>query len=207
MLRPTDLRDPTVETFRKLLTWLDDGHESGGKRYLEMRRRLVGYFERKRCDLPDALADETLNRVARRLAEEGTLQGAPAQYCYIVAKFVFHEYLRDRAKQQDVVVQHRRPLTAYRASSAHDHISEPSEQLLTCLDGCLEQMQRGDRELILEYYRGERRQRIERRKQIAATLGITANAVMIRASRIRVRLELCVNDCCGHDRPTGISSQ
>jgi DNA-directed RNA polymerase specialized sigma24 family protein len=206
-LRPTDLRDPTRESFRRLLIWLDAGDDSRGERYLEMRRRLVGYFERKRCDLPDTLADETLNRVARRLSEEGTIQGAPAQYCYIVARFVFHEHLRDSAKRKAAAAEQSRPLTVNRTPSAHDSDADVSEQLLMCLDGCLDRLPGSDRELIVEYYRGERRQRIERRKQIAAGLGVTANALMIRASRIRVRLELCVNDCCGQDRPTSISSQ
>ena len=60
-----------------------------------MRQRLVFYFDRKNCSTPDELADETLNRVARRLQEEGTIESeTPAKYCYIVARFVFMEYLR-----------------------------------------------------------------------------------------------------------------
>jgi hypothetical protein len=38
-----------------------------------MRRRLVLYFQRKRCLTPDDLADETLNRVTRRLATSNTI--------------------------------------------------------------------------------------------------------------------------------------
>src|SRR5207248_6379497 len=73
----------------------DEGVDSGGQKYVEMRRRLVSYFGRKRCLAPDELADDTLNRVARRLEEEGTITDAPpARYCYVVAKFVFLEYLR-----------------------------------------------------------------------------------------------------------------
>jgi hypothetical protein len=54
---------------------------SGGQRYLDMRRRLVRYFERKRCLNPDDLAHETLNRVARRLEEAGQIvDAAPARY-------------------------------------------------------------------------------------------------------------------------------
>ncbi len=33
--------------FARLLTWLDEGVNSEGLRYLEMRRRLVAYFDRK----------------------------------------------------------------------------------------------------------------------------------------------------------------
>ena len=62
----------TASAFHRFLTWLDEGVDSHGEKYLEMRRRLVSYFSRKRCLSPDELADETLTRVARRLKEEGT---------------------------------------------------------------------------------------------------------------------------------------
>jgi hypothetical protein len=88
--------------FDALLNWLDQGINSSGKTYLEMQRRLVFYFDRKNCSTPDELADETLNRVARRLEEEGTIESeTPAKYCYIVARFVFMEYLRDFTPSRD----------------------------------------------------------------------------------------------------------
>ena len=37
---------PTQETFRRFLHWLDEGVDSGGERYLEMRRWLAFYFDR-----------------------------------------------------------------------------------------------------------------------------------------------------------------
>src|SRR5262245_62157767 len=51
----------TAEAFRQLLEWLDAGEDSGGEKYLEMRRRLVSFFDRKNCLAPEELADETLN--------------------------------------------------------------------------------------------------------------------------------------------------
>jgi len=87
--------------FRRFLNWLDQGDDSGGQRYLEIRHRLVQYFDRKNCASPDELADETLQRVARRLSEEGEIRDAsPAHYCYIVAKFVFLEYRRFPGRSQ-----------------------------------------------------------------------------------------------------------
>ena len=197
-MKPIDSRDPSVKSFRDLLTWLDGGDDSRGERYLEMRRRLARYFERKRCELPDALADETLNRVARRLAEEGAIEGVPTQYCYIVAKFVLHEYWRDAARRRDVADRHLREAAA--AIGHRPDNSDPSELLLSCLDSCLATLSDAERVLIVDYYQGERRRRIEQRKQLAGRLGVSANALMIRASRIRLRLEQCVNQCCGHDR-------
>ena len=86
---------PDKAAFDRLLAWLDEGTESRGERYLEMRERLVDYFGRRDCPFPEDLADETLNRVARRLEETGSIDDVvPARYCYIVAKFVFLESLR-----------------------------------------------------------------------------------------------------------------
>src|SRR5262245_26284519 len=83
----------SAAAFHRLLEWLDEGQNSHGNRYVEMRRRLVSYFSRNACLTPDDLADETLNRVARRLQEEGSItDSSPARYCYIVARFVLLEH-------------------------------------------------------------------------------------------------------------------
>jgi DNA-directed RNA polymerase specialized sigma24 family protein len=198
------LRDPTATTFHGLLSWLDEGHDSRGGRYVEIRRRLVGYFARKSCDLADALADETLNRVARRLAEEGSIAGvAPAQYCYIVARFVFHEHLRESNRRHAAVAD----LQARAAAQSDRADAVATEARLTCLDRCLDALDRDDRALILEYYQGEARERIERRRGLASRHALTGNALMIRASRLRTRLEQCVVECDAHDRQTAVLSQ
>jgi hypothetical protein len=54
---------PTELPFRKFLAWLDEGKDSSGQKYLDMRGRLVRYFDRRNCFPADDLADETLNRV------------------------------------------------------------------------------------------------------------------------------------------------
>jgi hypothetical protein len=46
-----------------------------------------------------------------------------------------------------------------------------------------------------QYYRDARRQRIERRRDLAKRLGITLNALSIRVSRIRTALEASVESC------------
>ncbi|HWP44777.1 MAG TPA: hypothetical protein VNO14_16130 [Blastocatellia bacterium] len=185
--------------FRNLLAWLDEGADSGGEKYLEMRRRLVSYFDRKNCLSPDELADETLNRVARRLEEEGALiTDTPAHYCYIVAKFVFLEYLRRSERSEvsfDEVPASSQPSSnPARADEARDERAE-EERRLECLDRCLQRLDAESRELIILYYRGEQRAKIENRRAMAARLGITVNALSIRACRIRDRLESCVGKC------------
>lgn len=75
-----------------------------------MRHRLVSYFYRKKCSTPDELADETLNGVARRLTEQAIGQDENrAKYCYIVARFVFLEYLRGSQKNELALNELRNP--------------------------------------------------------------------------------------------------
>jgi DNA-directed RNA polymerase specialized sigma24 family protein len=177
-------------SFRRFLDWLDAGADSDGQTYIEMRRRLAAYFERKNCLLADDLADETLSRVARRLDEEGAIEcTAPAQYCYIVARFVFLEHQR-APKSSDVD-----PSRLFSVLPAPGMGEENGSRRLNCLEACLRKLDDDQRELIIEYYQGERRAKIDYRRSLASRLGLSLNAVSIRACRIRERLETCVLRC------------
>jgi hypothetical protein len=71
------------------------------------------------------------------------------------------------------------------------------EKLYDCLERCLGTLRPEDHELILDYYRGEQRAKIERRSKLAASIGVTMNALSIRVCRIRGKLETCVGICAG----------
>lgn len=185
----------TSDAFRRLLEWLDAGDDSNGEKYLEMRVRLVGFFDRKNCRAPDALADETLNRVARRLAEAGEIESeTPAKFCYITARFVFLEYLRD-ADKVNVSLDDAAAAIQPRAVESGDEERESKEKILDCLDECTARLDAVSREIITGYYFGEERVKIENRRALAQRLGISTNALTIRACRIRSKLEACVREC------------
>ena len=182
--------------FDTLLNWLDEGTDSSGEAYLEMRRRLVAYFDRKDCAAPEELADETLNRLARRLEEEGSIvSDTPAQYCYIVARFVFLEHLRSRKVEVPLDDLLRQTGAGEPAAAGGENETVIRERLLNCLEICTEKLGTTNRELIIRYYHGEQRVKIENRRALAQELGITINALSIRACRIRDKLEDCVKQC------------
>jgi len=189
-------RTLTQVAFARLLEWLDDGVDTQGERYLEMRRRLVSYFDRRNRPFADDLADETLNRIGRTLEKSGSIAVTPpARYCYVVARFVLLEDIRRGRKY--VQVDEARPLPSRGRVPAPDS-EEPAreqERRLDCLDRCLATLKPEQRELVVEYYRDVRREKIERRRALAARLGITMNALGIRACRIRAALETCVEGC------------
>jgi DNA-directed RNA polymerase specialized sigma24 family protein len=184
------------QTFRRLLAWLDHGANTNGQSYLAIRERLLGYFDRKNCLNAVDLADETLNRVARRLDEEGgnIETEIPAKYCYIVARFVFMEHLRTNEKEMAAL-----DVIGRQANAMSPEDRDRKERMLECLDRCSAKLEAPQRELILGYYSGEQRVKIENRRSLAQTLGISVNALSIRACRIRDRLENCVKECASHE--------
>lgn len=193
-LRPKKDWVLTPAAFHRLLTWLDGDTDSDGRSYLEMRRRLVAFFDRKNCQQPDTMTDETLNRVARRLEEEGAIDSeTPARFCYIVARFVFLESLRHERKRElsRQEISHLRP--SYQTPDLEPE--RQREKRLNCLATCVAKLDATSRLIITEYYQGTERVKIENRRALAQKLNISPNALSIRACRIRDKLEACVTQC------------
>ena len=138
--------------------------------------------------------------MARRLEEEGITRGeTPARYCYIVARFVFLEHLRETKAHPmvtqvsgDVAPQPSAPSAADAAEAAGTQ-----EKLLACLQKCLQELDPLNRRIITRYYIGSERVKIDNRRELAESLGLSANALTVRACRIRARLEACVRRCAG----------
>jgi RNA polymerase sigma factor (sigma-70 family) len=206
----TDFLDKTSErrgewtlskdALQRLLNWLDGGANSDGHAYVEMRRRLRDYFGRRSCRTADDLADETLTRVARRLEEEGiTRDETPARYCYVVARFVFLEHLRE-AKAHPMVAQVSGDVAPQSsAPSATDtaELARAQEKLHVCLQKCLQELDPLNRRIITRYYIGSERVKIDNRRELAESLGLSVNALTVRACRIRTGLQACVRRCAG----------
>lgn len=169
------------EAFDALLDWLDSDRERAGIKYEEIRRRLIVIFTGRGCSEPEDLADETINRVTSKLNEIGKeFQGDRSRYFFGVANKVYLEFLRRKPPQAP-------PL------STDD--SKRVELEFRCLERCIENLSSENRELLLQYYGAEGRSKIEQRKILADKLGIAPNALRIRAYRIRLSLQECVEKC------------
>jgi RNA polymerase sigma factor (sigma-70 family) len=180
----------TAAAFAKLLACLDADVERAGEKYEDLRRTLIKFFEWRGAPFPEDHADETFNRVARRL-EEGVEIKNIGGYCYEVARLVCLEVHKATAGRHE-------PLEAnqQRAAPADaDDSAREREILLDCLEGCLGRLPEESRALIVEYYQDERRDRIERRKALADALGLRREALANRAQRLRDKLEQCVTRC------------
>ena len=178
-------RSITEEHFNVLLKWLGPDKEAAAKKYEVIRQRLIRVFAGRGCFEAEVLADVTIDRVTLKAPElDGNFVGDPALYFYGVANNVFLEWLRKQKKIQEKMVRDRIP-----------DDPEDREAEYRCLETCLDAMTGDVRELIVEYYRGEKRAKIERRRKLADRLGISPGALQIKTSRIRTKLGECVRDC------------
>src|ERR1043166_3430144 len=88
------------EAFDALLDWLDSDREQAGIKYEEIRARLIIILTGRGCVDAEDLADETINRVTKRLStikEEFT--GDPTRYFFGVANKIYMEYMRRKPPQ------------------------------------------------------------------------------------------------------------
>lgn len=171
----------TQESFDALLTWLDPKRDEAGRKYEDIRRRLIKIFTCRRCFEPEDLTDETINRVAKKLPEiVETYSGEPVAYFYAVANNVHKEYLR------------RKPVCPPPPPMVD---SEDIEREYACLENCIQTLSPLNRLLVIQYYQGNKAVKIENRKQLAQQLGIALNALRIRAHRVRLVLQECVQAC------------
>lgn len=183
-------------SFAALLALFDADRERAGEKYAALRLKLAKFFECRGCDAPDDLADETINRAARRLDHGEVIRAAePIQYFYGVARNVLHEYWASAERQflplEDIAPAEHPRIDPQDMTRRRREIEE-RERLLELLDDCLRELTVETRKLLLEYYRDEKRARIEHRREMAERMGITVNALKIRVCRIRSKLERCV---------------
>jgi DNA-directed RNA polymerase specialized sigma24 family protein len=179
----------TASGYVLLLDRLDADRGRAGERYEDLRRTLVRFFEWRGAPFPDEHTDETFDRVARKLAEGIEITNIGG-YCYVVARLV----LLEAHKRSD---GRRVPLEAVGMTPAADAAAETAEKeaRLACLDECLDALPEESRTLIVEYYRDEKRGRIDRRRALAERLGLRSEALANRAQRVRDKLERCVRLC------------
>lgn len=180
----------TMEAFDRLLAWLDPDREQAGRKYEEIRSTLIKGFTKHACNAPEDLADETINRVARKLPEiEPTYVGAPAPYFYAVAFNIYRESLR----RPETVPLPQIDLPAPNQSSGE--LAEDIDPVMVCLRRCIGHLKERDQEVILQYYQGEKQIKIKLRKDLAMRLGLSLPALRLLAQRIRQKLKKLILLC------------
>jgi DNA-directed RNA polymerase specialized sigma24 family protein len=169
------------EEFDRLLNWLDSDRERAGEIYEEIRWRLIAILAARECPVPEELADETIDRVARRVSDiADNYSGDKILYFFGVLNNVHHEYLKKPATPQPPpVIQ----------------IAEIREATHECLERCLGRLPEDARKLIRDYYAEDKQAKIDLRKRLASEMGVSINTLRLRVLRIRESLQKCIERC------------
>lgn len=177
-------KEVTREKFANFLAWLSPDIERAGEEYERLRFRLCTFFAQRRCNFSDELADETINRVILKVADERV--ESKLAYCYGVAKNIYRESLRKQRPHvdiDDVVIAAKEP-------------EEPAFSS-DCLDECLDKLPTENRNLLLEYFSEAKRTKIELHQRISESLKTSQTALRMRVMRSKQKLKVCVQECMG----------
>ncbi len=172
----------------RLLARLDPDAERAALEYERLRRTLVKFFEWRGASHADECADETLDRLARRLEETPIVD--VRHYAHGIARLVL---LERRRRPIAVSLDDDGPLAERLADRGQpdDH----DDGLRDCFDRCLANVPAENRSLIMSYYEGERAGKISNRRELAMKLSLSDNALRSRVQRLRASLERCVRGC------------
>ena len=138
------------EAFDQLLAALGSDRAAAGEEYERLRQKLVHYFTWQQQRDAETLADEVLNRIARKI-EDGAQIENYRQYAFGISRLLLLENRRSEIRER-VALETNRPIP-----------SPTGERPAVCLERCLELLSSENQDLILAYYQGEKRGRIEAR--------------------------------------------
>lgn len=185
----------TQENLEALLAWLDPDRDQAGKKYEHIRRTLIKIFTWNGCLHADDGADETINRVIRKVPElRETYSGDPAVYFYGVAKNVVREFRR-RETSRHVPWSDKTAKEIQESLIAEDTETDDANLKYECLQECLQTLTPDNRRLILQYYQQDKQEKIDSRRVMAERTGIDIGNLRVRIHRIRTSLHKCIDIC------------
>lgn len=181
---------PTREAWDRFLSLLDADNQVAGERYEGIRRRLIIYFEGRKCRAAaEDLADKTIARVIKR-NYDGVHIDDVVRYSYGVAKII-------RLEEDEVVRREDHVRDALLRGGAFTDPEDPYDESAlryAAFEECLGKLSVSNRVFILNYYEDTGRAKIDNRKSLSDKLGISQNAVTLRAYQIRRKLQKCVQN-------------
>ena len=172
-------------SFDQFLGLLHPDREQAGYEYQALRERIVRFFEWRACPDAESLADEAFDRVTRKISQGEDIVDA-ARYAFGVAKLLLLESNKKQKREEPILIDF--PV-------AKTDETDDQDEALSCLERCLSRVTDGNRALILRYYSFEKKAKIDDRRKLADELGLTINALRIKALRVRAKVEECVMSC------------
>src|SRR5437763_8010674 len=128
----------TPDAFNQYLAHLSSDREEAGRKYVEMKQELVSFFTRRGHPDPEKLANETLDRAARKaLAGELNYSGDHLRDLIGFARNVSKEGWRDIEPEPIDGIDPPAPDNPY-----------DDEEFFLCMDQCLAQLTEHSRSLL-----------------------------------------------------------
>jgi hypothetical protein len=181
------------QEFEALLRQLGRDREEAGRRYEQLRSRLVTVFTYRRCAGPEELADQTLDRVARRVLEKNQDGWEDlTAFAYGVAWNVARESFRS-ARTMPLPDEWDPP-------DSSDRDGDHPERRDACLGRCLTALPAEDRGLLMSYFEHAGGEKIRQRALLARELSISPNALRLRIHRLLSNVRPCVLKCLSSER-------
>jgi DNA-directed RNA polymerase specialized sigma24 family protein len=175
----------TQEDFDGLLGWLSSDVEEAGKKYEEIRNGLIRFFYYRGSPDAESLADETINRVAAKLA--GTKFDENFKLASYFYSFAAKIYLED--------YKHRKKFVYEREDLAVLPPSKENNPGVACLERCLAKHPVEERTLLIKYYGFGKSERAEQRRLLAAERNINILFLHTKISRLKKVLRVCLRKC------------
>jgi len=170
--------------WQKLLDFIAPEAGNADQAYRYIRERLVKFFACRGSHDVEELADETLSRVALKLAQADIQAERPAAFVLGVARMIDLEQRRRAARAV--------PWSDDAAGSGAAASDDDGERMLAALESCLQQLPEAERRLLLRYHEPRGQQRMAIRQAIADELATGLNVLRVRMHRTRLRIEACV---------------
>jgi hypothetical protein len=188
------------DDFDRLLQWFGPDRDISAKKYLGAHERLTRLFQLRGCNGPEDLADQVMDRVAKRLDHASPYSGIPDSDRIAVllgfGRHVLQEYWRKRELFGEEFDPDEEPLCVDETVL--------KETRARCLDSCLGTLPEDDRRLLLQYHEYEPHGKIEHRKAMAEERRTTLNALRLKACRLKSVVADCVKRCCQSEGMTGV---
>ncbi len=188
----------TADQFDALLYRLAPDRDTAAALYVQLRRRLVSVFAYRGCANPEELADEAMDRLARKLFEGPQSISSPQGLLFAMAWKIVQESFREPRGVD--LPEDWENMETYQPPPPEEDDGRSQD----CLEGCLGWLTEGDRRVILAYFEREQRARISHRMEIARELGVSANALRLKVHRIIVQLRTCVTECRERSAASGM---
>lgn len=186
------------QAFNKLLEWFNPDRDKAALKHEQIRLHLIRFFQFNDCPYSEDCADDVIQRVAQKLVEGVEVKATdPYVYFRAVARNTLLEYWKDKQRRQYIPIDNMplslQPSVNPDEVSLQQQLLQDKERAIDCLPKCLGELPSESSQLFLRYHQSDNH--ISSRMELAKELGLEINALRSRITRIRDKLEKCIQQC------------